>query len=225
MVRTSVCRFIWSVGRRFQHGDTHRGGRPERRCRIDLEYHPQFQKARAWAPVLSVIEGMVAAIVLHALFVSKLLQGQLFPVFGDGPDNVKVLTALSAPTIGHPAENVGLTHAILNFVMAHPQSTAGFALLLFWSFVAGFAERLIPDVLNQFTEAASSASKRAAAAGDTQMQPASAVDLKKPPVPGSNQTTSNGEPIPALVADRSDPGNPPGDSVTPVTTPLAEPRS
>lgn len=78
--------------------------------------------------------GGVLALVLYILFLSGLLQGALFPVFkSDVPESEQA--ALGFFTIFHQ-------HATNGF--------AGYAKLMFWSFVAGFSERFVTDVIGKF---------------------------------------------------------------------------
>jgi hypothetical protein len=48
-----------------------------------------------------------------------------------------------------PADGVDLLKFLLATV---PATSADFAKLMVWSFVAGFAERLVPDTLSRFVE-------------------------------------------------------------------------
>lgn len=79
--------------------------------------------------------GGVLALVLYILFLSGLLQGDLFPKFQ--PDvHVKGTSA----TTGF--FSIFNQHAAAGF--------AGYAKLMFWCFVAGYSERFVTDVIGKF---------------------------------------------------------------------------
>jgi len=82
------------------------------------------------------ITGAVFAVVTMLLFMGKLLTGVLFPSFAELKN--------SGPVNGPWA----FTHELL------PSTSSGYALLFLWCFIAGFAERLIPDTLEQLTKRA-----------------------------------------------------------------------
>jgi len=79
--------------------------------------------------VLSMSEGVIAAGVIHLLFTSGLLKGDLFPAFDEPPGELETV--------------------FMRFLAYEPSSVADVAKLFAWAFVAGFAERLVPDKLNQ----------------------------------------------------------------------------
>lgn len=75
--------------------------------------------------------GAVGAVVLYVLFASGLLKGDLFPAFGWGGEF-----------------KFDKFH---NFVQNwQPTCAQDYAKALVWSFIAGFSERFVPDLLNQF---------------------------------------------------------------------------
>lgn len=78
------------------------------------------------APVI----GAFSAVALAFLFASGLMQGGLFPE-----------VAVTAHGEGLPL--------CAGFVLGQHDVTADFAKLLVWSFIAGFAERLVPDALDR----------------------------------------------------------------------------
>ncbi len=97
--------------------------------------------------ILSLAEGVIAAGVIYLLFSSGMLKGDLFPAFAPEP----------------------ATHSkdiFFRFLDYEPDGPANVAKLLAWAFIAGFAERLVPDKLNQLAGEAKAA-KRAKANSDT----------------------------------------------------------
>ncbi|HEX6242604.1 MAG TPA: hypothetical protein VFZ61_16940, partial [Polyangiales bacterium] len=74
---------------------------------------------------LALFEGGVAAHLLYTLFVSGVVEGNMFPHF----------------KLPNPYEVTDLLDAL-------PTSPGDAAKLLMWSVAAGFSERLVPDVLN-----------------------------------------------------------------------------
>jgi hypothetical protein len=72
--------------------------------------------------------GAIAAVVLYMVFVAKFFESPLFPKIGCLPDKpcVSLLD-------------------LMNYYW--PSSPEDYGKALVWSFIAGFAERLIPDVL------------------------------------------------------------------------------
>jgi len=83
--------------------------------------------------------GAIAATVLYITFAAGLLEGALFPKFtcklmeADG----KVLDQ-ACRTFGNTLGDFG------------PQSAPDYAKAIVWAFIAGFAERLVPDALQTF---------------------------------------------------------------------------
>jgi phosphate/sulfate permease len=80
---------------------------------------------------LSPLVGGVLALLVYVLFLSDLLSGQLFPRFTEDTS--------SQPLPGF----VSLFHQ-------HGASYQDYAKLVFWSFVAGFSERFVTDVIGRF---------------------------------------------------------------------------
>ena len=100
--------------------------------------------------IFAPITGAIFAMVTMLLFMGELMSGPLFPSFAK-------LTATGPITGGWP-----FAHALL------PSTSSGYALLFLWCFVAGFAERFIPDTLDSLTKRAATPSteaRKAAPAG------------------------------------------------------------
>lgn len=87
------------------------------------------------------ISGGIFAGVLYALFATGAVSGNLFPVIYVGQN----------PTVGNAHGPVIDLETFLR--SAGPASGADLAKLLVWSFVAGFAERFVPDVLTRVVTA------------------------------------------------------------------------
>lgn len=90
--------------------------------------------------LLVPIFGGLFALVLYSIFLSGIVSGNLFPEFyfpkppADGPDNQFMIDL---------------------FTKTYPATGPDLAKLLFWSFVAGFSERFVPQIVTKVTSAAS----------------------------------------------------------------------
>lgn len=96
--------------------------------------------SETWFAILLVpINGGIFAIVLHVAFLGKILQGDLFPTY--------VAANATAAVSGAAA----VTDWLKNIA---PASSADLGKLLFWAFIAGFSERLVPQILQQHVSVA-----------------------------------------------------------------------
>ena len=114
--------------------------------------------------------GGIAAAILYLVFQSGLLQGSPFPAMG-------------CPDAGRPAaENscVGLGALLGSY---GPKTPADFARAILWGFIAGFAERLVPDLLGNLAQ--SDALKKISASART-----AAVAGGKPGGAGLDETAA-----------------------------------
>ncbi|MEJ8846989.1 hypothetical protein [Variovorax rhizosphaerae] len=86
--------------------------------------------ANSWVYVcLSPLVGGILAIVLYVLFLSTLVSGDLFPKFvPDASDDRKGFS------------NIFAVHG----------TGVDYAKMLFWSFIAGFSERFVTDIVSKF---------------------------------------------------------------------------
>jgi hypothetical protein len=82
-----------------------------------------------------IIFGSIFAVMAYCLFMSGAVGGSFFPVFGEA---------------NHSGSQAGSLYDFLTKV--DPETTKDYGKLFVWSFVAGFAERLIPDTLNRLIE-------------------------------------------------------------------------
>jgi Na+/serine symporter len=89
---------------------------------------------RVYSLVPAVV-GAIAATVLYLIFAAELLQGDLFPEF-------------SCDLTGSQCK---FFQTLLN--NWHPAQATDYAKMLVWAFVAGFAERLVPDTLRNLSRA------------------------------------------------------------------------
>ena len=87
---------------------------------------------------LAPLTGAVFALILMLTFVAGLFEGPIFPAF------FKL-----EPTT--PATAWSFTSQLL------PKASSDYSLLFLWSFIAGFAERFVPDVLDRLTSRAAGA--------------------------------------------------------------------
>ncbi|MBF6058120.1 hypothetical protein [Thiomicrorhabdus heinhorstiae] len=96
---------------------------------------------QSWFTILLIpVFGGVFALVLYALFLSGIVSGTLFPAF-----------YIPEPTNGTP----DTTYMIEVFTQTYPLTGQDLAKLLFWSFVAGFSERFVPQIINNVSQKAS----------------------------------------------------------------------
>jgi hypothetical protein len=95
--------------------------------------------AESWFQVLLIpVYGRIFSLVLYLLFLSGLLEGSLFPKFGQA---VAAGAAITPPP-GLDAGN------IRNFFLnTYPSTGQDLAKLIFWCFLAGFSERLVPQII------------------------------------------------------------------------------
>lgn len=72
------------------------------------------------------------------------------PVAGESPQTAETPTATPTPTPLTDTQKTGVLQLKDFFKQTGPKNGVSFALLMIWSFIAGFAERLVPDTLNRF---------------------------------------------------------------------------
>lgn len=90
--------------------------------------------SESWATILVVpIYGGIFALVLYVLFISGLIQGHLFPKF--------YIPEFSTPPV---------TQDIIDLLSkTYPAQGSDLAKLIFWSFVSGFSERFVPQIIHK----------------------------------------------------------------------------
>ena len=130
-------------------------------------YELQSGKYFLW---FSPLTGAVFAVVLMVLFIGNVLNGVVFPAFEMFP--------FSPPSQGAaPQSWYFLSHLL-------PKTSVDYGLLFVWSFIAGFAERFVPDALDRLTNRAKETETTAARSGSrTSPAPAPAAAAPNPPAP------------------------------------------
>ena len=83
---------------------------------------------------LSPLVGGILALLLYVLFLSQLVSGQLFPSFDADPGS--------------------LPNSFGSVLKQHGHTYQDYAKLAFWSFVAGYSEHFVTDVISRFEGAA-----------------------------------------------------------------------
>jgi len=90
--------------------------------------------SRSWFQILLIpIYGGIFALVLYLVFLGNIVQGSLFPKF-------------SIPQFSDPPTIQNIKQLI---TATSPSSGIDFAKLIFWCFVAGFSERLVPQIISK----------------------------------------------------------------------------
>jgi hypothetical protein len=84
---------------------------------------------------LPAISGAIFAVLLYMLVMGGLLKGDLFPTLNEQASEA------------NKTNGVGLSHLLQH---GRPDSSSSYAKLIIWSFIAGFAERFVPDTLSGF---------------------------------------------------------------------------
>jgi len=131
----------------------------------------ELQLSSGWFSIVVVapIVGSFFAVLMYFLFIAGLLKGGFFPNFVDFT----------------PAKGTAVT--IVDFLRnGTPESIADWGKLLVWSFIAGFAERLVPDVLDRLSvDAAGSGANKPLIANTT-----NSALLMPSPLAGKPETPS-----------------------------------
>ncbi len=93
--------------------------------------------SNSWLSILLIpINGGIFAIVLMLMFLSGILEGAMFPKYVHSPIDQQNLVASFVQWL----------------TTTFPKSGADVAKLLFWSFVAGFSERFVPQIIRKTSD-------------------------------------------------------------------------
>ena len=95
--------------------------------------------AESWATILVIpIYGGIFSLLLYTLFLSGIIDGHMFPDFA-------IASFAKTPT----------TEDIVGFLnQTYPAQGSDLAKLIFWSFVAGFSERFVPQIIHKVSSSA-----------------------------------------------------------------------
>jgi len=89
----------------------------------------------SWFQILLIpVYGGIFALVLYLGFLSRIVEGPLFPSF-------------AGPAFSQPIPSTQDVAAF--FAQTYPATGADLTKLLFWSFLAGFSERFVPQILDR----------------------------------------------------------------------------
>jgi hypothetical protein len=93
--------------------------------------------SKSWFQILLIpVYGGIFALVLYLAFLSQIVKGALFPEF-------------SIPDFSIPPTTDDMKGLFMN---TYPRSGVDLAKLIFWSIVAGFSERLVPQIISRTEE-------------------------------------------------------------------------
>jgi len=95
--------------------------------------------------IIPPLTGSIFAGLLFLIFASGVLSGDFFPKF--------IVPPVSANGVGFETF----------FFHTSPESGKAYALMIVWAFIAGFAERFVPDTINRLTSQRSAGKKDASA--------------------------------------------------------------
>jgi hypothetical protein len=118
---------------------------------------------------LSPLLGGIFAVILTLMFVAGVLQGTIFPDFHV------------------PSRIVGRSLFSIFAYQALPNGTESWAKLFVWAFLAGFAERLVPDSLDRLSAKLTANKQQSISVPSVSTPPAS-------PVPGDQPLKTRNEP-------------------------------
>lgn len=107
--------------------------------------------ARSWVYVLlSPLVGGILALLLYFLFLSGLLEGDLFPNF-DTIAALNLKNGIDTSAVVSDTSRTGLTVLF----QAQGVEYKDYAKLVFWCFVAGYSESFVTNIISHFETAAS----------------------------------------------------------------------
>lgn len=91
--------------------------------------------SKSWFQIILIpVYGGIFAVILYLCFLSKIVEGPLFPHFAGPPFT----------------EPIPTTDDVRNFLaQTYPSSGSDLAKVLFWSFVSGFSERFVPQIIGR----------------------------------------------------------------------------
>lgn len=101
---------------------------------------------------LSPLYGAIFAMLLYVLFTANILQGDVFPRIASQQEAGAAKEKGGEPAAegkAAPPPAPERTSPGLPFAQTYPTDMKAYALLVIWCFIAGFAERLVPDTLNR----------------------------------------------------------------------------
>lgn len=128
--------------------------------------------SESWHSILMIpVNGGIFAVVLMLMFLSGLIEGEMFPNFYRVPFDSS--SCLDKPSCDAFKESV------MNwFQYTFPEDSHSMGKLLFWSFVAGFSERFVPQIIRTTTSKVSGEQDKPPVQKDKNSLPGVAEKLK-----------------------------------------------
>ena len=100
--------------------------------------HELRELSQSWTSILLIpLNGGIFAVILHIIFVSGILKGTLFPEYRE-------------LKFSEDMENIVRFKKFL--LDTFPLGGADISKLVFWSFAAGFSERLVPQIIRKTSD-------------------------------------------------------------------------
>jgi len=122
-----------------------------------MEHDDLLLLARSWVYILlSPLVGGVLALLLYILFISGLIEGDLFPRFAaDDPAVGDGGIPREEATAGGDAEAIvgggsSGEQGLMALIRIHAVGFEDYAKLLFWCFLAGYSEKFVTNIISRF---------------------------------------------------------------------------
>jgi hypothetical protein len=114
-----------------------------------MEHDDLLLLARSWVYVLlSPLVGGILSLLLFILFISGLVEGDLFPKFA--ADALSIDGGNLFPQCATDASGSDAGDSLMKLVQIHAVGYEDYAKLVFWCFLAGYSEKFVTNIISRF---------------------------------------------------------------------------